>query len=120
MILTEAQIDIIQEVCLIELENLDGIRDRFNSDDPTDEIANLLKYDGHSMIYDQLEKLYNTFSDLYRRPRNLFSLGENEIMIFRHILFNYEDNFIDRPNALSNLWNKFFISEKINSTQIMN
>lgn len=116
--LTGPQQDIIKEVCLIELDNIDGLRDLLNSDElDEDGFKELVQFDGTDSFFNQLDKLYSSFHGLYEDPEKLFKLDDHETMIFRHILFTWEDKFSDRPNALSNLWRKFFLMEKV-KTQI--
>lgn len=111
--LTEPQIKIIKGVCEIELQNLEHLKDILYEGD--DDFLELIQFDGSGSVEKQLDNLYHSFMALYENPHKVFELTDFETIIFRHILFTWEDKFKHMPNALANLWRKFFIMEKFNN-----
>lgn len=112
--LTEAQNVIIKEVCSIQFESLEDIL--INADLGEDEEGE--KYED---IFIELgierkdfdEKLIETiknFQMVYDDPQKVYQLEELDLMVFRHVLHNFQHKWGNRfPKALSNLWNKLFI-----------
>lgn len=65
---------------------------------------------GRDEFDEELIKTINNFEKVGEDPEKLFELEKLDMLVFRHILHNYRNNWIDKyPKAFANLWDKLFV-----------
>ena len=112
---TPAQQIIIKEVCLAQLSSLTRVHEK---DTPVDVELVLAQYEVDEVEFKiSIASTIERFEQVYSDPTILSRLDIVDINIFKHILYQVEDDYHERyPNAISNLWRKLFILEKYQNT----
>lgn len=113
--LTPAQEKIIKDICYMQLSSLRRIYDN-NSLSNIDLTMLLIKEEVTKEDFIHiLEIRMENMKRVGRAPREITSLKDNDLSIFRHILFQVEDKYKESyPNAVANLWSRLFILEDFN------
>lgn len=116
--LTIAQKKVIREICEIEIDSLTEMLE----DGPDDESTLLLQQTGSTIeeYNAKIKTMRDQFFEIQKNPEDLFKLDEDNISLFRHILFNLEEAdekpedciTIKYPQAIKNLWSKLFAAEE--------
>lgn len=108
---TPAQQIIIKEVCLAQLSSLTRV---YEKDTPVDVELVLAQHEVDEVEFKiNLASTIEKFEQVYSDPTILSTLEVVDINIFKHILYQVEDEYrVKYPNAISNLWRKLFILEK--------
>lgn len=113
--LTPAQEKIIKEICYIQLSSLRRI---YNNDSLSDVdlVMLLIKEDvSKEEFTHRLEMRMEYTKKLGREPKKISTLKDEDLSVFKHILANIEDKYKSKyPNAIANLWSRFFILEDFN------
>lgn len=117
---TKAQNKIIRVLCIYQIESLERILNdeshtgetleihllRNNIDPDTEFDMELFQ----NSITDSIDKLNQVIND----PEDLRILDTDELSAMRHTLAQLEDCYKEKyPNAISNLWQRFFYLEKV-------
>ena len=108
---TPPQQRIIRDVCLTHLASLERV---YNKDSSVDVELVLAQHEVDPIDFKvSLSSTMERLNEVHSNPSILCTLEVEDISIFRHILFNVEDDYKDKyPNALSGLWQKLFLLEK--------
>lgn len=112
--LTNAQKIIIIDVCSIQFQSLTDILTKLdlgtdNEGEKYNDIMEDLGF-GRDEFDEELIKTINNFEKVGEDPEKLFELEKLDMLVFRHILHNYRNNWIDKyPKAFANLWDKLFV-----------
>jgi succinate dehydrogenase flavin-adding protein (antitoxin of CptAB toxin-antitoxin module) len=115
---TSAQRSIIKKICILQLDSLRRLLHNESKDD-IDITMLLIENECSQEEYEeQLIKNIEKFSRLIKNPDDLRVLGEGDLSMFRHILANTEKKYKkDFPQAISNLWQRLFLIEKLHNTK---
>ncbi|MAO08073.1 MAG: hypothetical protein CL596_05105 [Alteromonas sp.] len=108
--LSPAQKQIIVDISRIQLSSLRRI---YNNEHLTDDDLVMLfiynditKEDFIAELDIKIAKINNFIKD----PDSIQKMDKYELSIYKHILFQIEDNYKDRyPQALSSIWERLFI-----------
>jgi hypothetical protein len=103
--LTNSQVKIIKYICTIQLQSLERLLSN-NSHSEIDIILFLARNDINKDNFKrELLDSINDFDTLKNNPDCLQILSKKDLSIFRHLLFNLEDEFKYKyPKAIKNLW----------------
>ena len=115
---TPAQRIIIKKICILQLDSLRRLL--YNeSDMDLDLEMFLIENEISREEYDkQLIENISKFKKLTQNPDDLRVLDEYDLSKFRHILATLENKFNAKfPKAVSNLWQRLFMIERISETK---
>ena len=115
---TPAQRTIIKKICILQLDSLRRLL--YNeSDMDLDLEMFLIENEISREEYDkQLVENISKFKKLTKNPDDLRVLDNYDLSKFRHILATLENKFNERyPKAVSNLWQRLFMIERISETK---
>ena len=125
--LTGAQKRVIKDVCQLEIRALNSL---LNEGLSKDVHLLLSQHEGatEDEFFDILHNQRLRFGNVLKDPSLLFKLKDEDLSIFRHILFNLEeiedkpDNCITvkYPHAIKNIWRKLFTVEQYGLQGSMN
>ena len=116
--LTHEQIGIVKHICSLQLDSLKRITDKTILDQ--EKLITLLE---ENDVTDEefqaaLETKLVNFENLHKNPEELSQLNDNDLSMFRHILTNVEEKYVKKyPRAISNLWERLYIIERLKSVE---
>ncbi len=101
---------IIREICETQLSSLKRLQTK---DSDKDVQLILIQYGANQEDFNsRISSIIDLFQEVFNNPDRLTILEDIHISIFRHILSQVEDSFLEfYPNAIKNLWKKLFSIE---------
>ena len=122
---TDAQKFIIRQVCSIQFKSLEDIliKTDLGINGEGEKYSDIFaEYEISRKEFDeQLIKTYKKFQEIENEPDKLFELDELDFLVFKHILYAWEGDWIDKyPKAIKNLWNRILIYELNHGINLLN
>jgi len=115
---TPAQRIIIKKICI---HQLDSLRRLLYNETETDIDITMFLIENEvtqEEYEEQLVKNIGKFKKLNKNPDDLRVLDDTDLSKFRHILTHTEEHFKEKyPKAVSNLWQRLFLIEKISESK---
>lgn len=109
---------IIRKICKIQLESLTRLLEDQGHNEQ-DVVMVLIENEiSEDEFKSKLIDRMHSFEIIKADPQQLPSMSDEDVSVFRHVLFNLEHLYKDKyPKAIANIWSRLFILEEFNNQQ---